>query len=111
LYGNQINDISPLVNLTDLRVLYLNDNRIQDISPLATLSKIGEAGPKFPKSSPHLTLSNNQISDISSLVSNSGIGEEDRVNLKGNPLNDEAYDVHIPALQERGVKVWFDPKQ
>lgn len=57
-----------------------------------------------------LDLSYNQISDISPLVSNSGIGEGDVVALEGNPLNDEAYDVHIPALIERGVKVVFDPK-
>jgi Leucine-rich repeat (LRR) protein len=30
-----------LANLTDLRVLYLDNNQIQDISPLAGLTKIG----------------------------------------------------------------------
>jgi len=49
-------------------------------------------------------------SDIGPLVSNPGIGKWDEVKLRRNPLNDEAYDVHIPALQERGVKVSFDPR-
>jgi len=46
----------------------------------------------------------------SKTVANSGIGEGEGVDLRGNLLNDEAYDVHIPALQERGVKLLFDPK-
>ena len=58
----------------------------------------------------HLGLANNQISDISPLVGNSGIGKGDGVDLTGNPINDEAYNVHIPALIERGVIVLFDQK-
>ena len=57
-----------------------------------------------------LDLRYNQISDISPLVNNSGIGEGTGVNVRENPLNDEAYSIHIPALQERGVSVRFDPK-
>jgi len=57
-----------------------------------------------------LHLGGNQISDISILVSNLGIGEGDRVDLTGNPLDDKAYSIHIPALQERGVEVLFDQK-
>jgi len=115
LANNQINDISPLANLTNLRVLYLRGNKIQDISSLAALTNIGEkwewGGQRLHEGSRvSLELSNNQISDISPLVSNSGIGEGDVVALEGNPLNDEAYEVHIPALQKRGVKVVFDPK-
>jgi len=59
---------------------------------------------------PKLYLSGNQISDISHLASNAGIGWEDVVDLKGNPLNDEAYELHIPALQDKGVEVVFDLK-
>ena len=58
----------------------------------------------------HLGLANNRISDISPLVDNSGIGKGDGVDLTGNPLNDEAYNVHIPALIERGVIVLYDQK-
>jgi len=58
----------------------------------------------------HLQLSNNQISDINPLVKNSGISEGHAIDLRGNPLNDEAYNIHIPALKERGVKVLFASK-
>ena len=110
LHDNQISNISPLAKLTDLRHLYLGNNRIQDISSLEALTKIGDwdgwlkdrHGVKF-----HLGLSNNQISDISPLVKNSGIGEGDVIDLAGNPLNDEAYNAHIPILEKRGVVVLY----
>ena len=57
-----------------------------------------------------MELESNQITDISSLVGNSGIGENTVVELKGNPFNDEAYNIHIPALKKRGVEVGFDPR-
>ena len=44
-------------------------------------------------------------SDITPLVENKGLGAGDEVDLEGNPLNDEAYKVHFPALAERGVKL------
>jgi len=71
----------------------LGENQIGDISPLSNLIKLQE-----------LHLAGNRISDISPLVSNSGIGKGDFVDLRGNPLNDEAYN-YILVLQERGVKV------
>jgi hypothetical protein len=83
----------------------------------ATVGKISRAGKITDLSGiehctelQRLDLRYNQISDISPLVNNSGIGEGDRVDLRDNPLNDEAYEVHITALQERGVEVLFDPK-
>jgi len=53
----------------------------------------------------HLGLSNNRVSDISPLVSNTGIGEGDGIDLRGNPLNNEAHETQIPALQARGANV------
>ncbi len=44
------------------------------------------------------------------LVDNSGMGEGAVVDLMDNPLNDEAYDIYIPELQRRGVRVRFNPK-
>ena len=111
LQRNQISDISPLVNLTDLRSLYLDGNQIQDISPLAGLRMIGEKASWFFEQEGvriHLGLSNNRISDLSPLVSNDGIGEGDGIDLRGNPLNAEAFSTQIPALQARGVEVLFD---
>ena len=108
LENTQISDISHLAKLTDIRVLYLDDNLIQDISTISVLKKIGDWSGWMKEVNGvniHLGLSYNQIEDISPLVNNPGIGEGDVIDLTGNPLNDEAYDVHIPALQERGVNI------
>lgn len=113
LENNQIKDISSLANLKNLRVIYLCNNLIQDIFPLETLEKIGEDSPERMEQEGmwiYLDLRNNWISDISPLVNNPYIGKGDGINLRGNPLNEDAYDVHIPALRERGVGVIFDPK-
>jgi len=99
LESNKIKDISSLGSLANLQELTLTDNWIIDISFLSNLTKLKR-----------VYLAKNQIRNISPLVNNTGIGEGDEVDLKGNPLNDEAYEVHIPALQKRGVKVQFDPK-
>ncbi|MBC8234384.1 leucine-rich repeat domain-containing protein [bacterium] len=99
LYINQISDLSPLSGLNKLQYLYLDNNQISDLSPLIGLNKLQR-----------LDLPYNQISNISPLLSNTGLGEWNYVDLRDNPLNDEAYDTHIPALQERGVGVLFDPK-
>jgi len=114
---NKITDVSPLAKLTELQILYLDNNRIINIAAIEGLPNIGQGdwdGIMLLQSDGyeiHLGLSNNQISDISPLVKNSGIGEGDVIDLRGNPLNDEAYSVHIPILQERGVEVLFSPEQ
>ena len=41
---------------------------------------------------------------------NKGLKEGNKVDLAGNSLNDVAHDVHIPALEERGVEVNLTPK-
>jgi len=99
LAGNRVSDISPLSKLTKLQVLDLAGNQINDLSPLSNLTNL-----KW------LDLTGNQISDISPLANNSGISKGDKITLELNPLNDEAYEVCIPALQERGVSVLFDPR-
>jgi len=118
---NRIVDIQPLSNLTNLETLWLMDNQITDIGALSHLTKLRKVGLDCNKivdvkplsNLPYLTvlgLQSNQVSDISPLASNLGIGKWDKVRLGRNPLNDEAYDTHIPALQGRGVKVSFDPR-
>jgi internalin A len=99
LEGNDISDITPLSNLTKLLRLWLDENRVSDITPLSNLTNLTVLG-----------LKSNQITDISSLVENPGIGENSVVELRENPLNDEAYNIHISALQGRGVRVSFDLK-
>ena len=97
LRNNSISDISPLAGLTNLTLLWLNDNSISDISPLAGLTQLT-----------HLRLYNNSISDISRLVENTGLGNESVVDARRNPLSVLSINTHIPALQSRGVKVYFD---
>ena len=38
-------------------------------------------------------------------VDNKGLGNGDSVDLKDNPLSDQALNEQIPVLQERGVQV------
>ena len=97
LQGNQIRDISPLSSLTSLTTLYLSGNQISDLSPLSGLTSLT-----------YLYLNSNQISDIKSLVNNPGIGPGDYVHLEGNPLNSSSINTWIPALEWRGVNVYWD---
>ena len=97
LEDNQISDLSPLSALTQLTVLALSSNQISNVSPLSELTQLTT-----------LRLWDNQISDLSPLIDNAGLGEGDTVDLRGNPLSDEALTTQIPALQARGVQVEFD---
>ena len=136
---NRLSDITPLAGLVDLRCLDLDGNQIQDLSPLAGLPRLGDTAPlELDQRHFHrrqvrplpgggathshgirgmLHLSGNRISDISPLVENLAIRARagadrraDVIRMEANPLNDEAYDAHIPTLQERGVEVSFDPR-
>lgn len=96
LEGNQIADISPLAGLISLVILGLGNNAISDISPLAGLTNLFFVG-----------LWDNNISDISPLVANSGLGLGEEVSVSENPLSDVSVEIHIPALESRGVEVHF----
>ena len=97
LENNSISDISALAGLTQLTTLWLENNPISDISPLAGLTNLIT-----------LSLWNNSIFDISPLVENTGLGNGNLVDVRSNPLNFSSINTHIPALQSRGVEVWFD---
>ena len=56
-----------------------------------------------------LDLSDNNIEDIEPLVNNAGLGTGAAIDLRGNPLNDQSRDVHVPALEARGVSVHVQP--
>ncbi|MFC1712575.1 leucine-rich repeat domain-containing protein [Candidatus Poribacteria bacterium] len=99
LGSNQIKSVTPLKSLINLQELVLADNWINDITALGNLTNLQK-----------LNLGRNQIRNISPLVNNSGMGEGVMIDLTDNPLNDEAYSIHIPALQERGIIVQFSPK-
>ena len=96
LVGNQIVDINPLADLNDLHLLWLSDNHIADLTPLKQLTNLRE-----------LKLNNNRIEDLTPLIANTGLGAGDDVELKNNPLSDQALTEHIPALKARGISVSY----
>ena len=96
LHSNQITDLTPLANLTNLSKLYLHSNQITDLTPLANLTNLS-----------YLYLEDNQIEDLSPLIANPSLSEGDDVRLENNPLNTQALNQHIPALQARGVRVSY----
>ena len=91
---NSLTDISFLATLTNLTDLQLGYNAIVDISPLANLTNLKE-----------LWLENNVISDLSPLVANMGLDRGDKVVVDDNPLSETSVNIHIPALEDRGVRV------
>ncbi|MDH4156584.1 MAG: leucine-rich repeat domain-containing protein [candidate division Zixibacteria bacterium] len=93
---NLITDIGPLADLAVLRLLSLKNNQIVDISALAGLTNIR-----------YLYLDDNSISDIAPLVDNGGLGSGDQVFLHNNPLDPVSINEHIPALESRGVSVFW----
>ena len=86
-----------MAGLTNLVHLYLSQNQITDISVLGELTRLE-----------WLELSSNSISDLLPLVANTGLGSGDEVDVRANPLSYPSINTHIPALQQRGVKVKFD---
>ena len=74
LMSVQLSDISPLVSLTNLEILYLNRNQISDISPLAQLKDLAVLG-----------LNGNKISDISALA---GLVNLVNLDLSNNQVSD-----------------------
>ena len=95
LGGNNISDLSPLRGLTNLTWLTLGNNNIEDVSSLSGLTRLT-----------YLWLSRNNISDLSALR---GLTNLTELNLNNNPLSASSINDHIPALQDRGITVTFDP--
>ena len=97
LESTLVSDVSALSNLTELMSLNLSRNQITDISALSSLTNLRK-----------LYLNNNSISDISPLVENTGLESGDVINLHHNNLSYLSLYEYIPALQSRGVEVYFD---
>ena len=72
-------------------------NEISDVSVLSSLTKLT-----------YLDLHRNKISDVAPLAANTGLGSGDQIDVTGNPLNSASINTHIPALQDKGVDVFFD---
>jgi len=94
LSDNTVVIISALAGLDNLVDLDLSDNDISDVSAIASMSSLVS-----------LNLKRNKIADIEALVDNLDLGADDDVDLRNNPLNQEAINTHIPALEARGVTV------
>ena len=110
---NQISDISAVSGLTNLTGLLLGDNQICDISAVSGLTKLttlrlGQnqisdiSAVSYLTNLTYLYLNSDQISDIFALVENTGLGSGDTIFLIENFLSQEALDVHIPILEDRG---------
>ena len=113
---NQIRDISPLKGLTNLTELGLEENQISDLSPLSNLTKLRYLNLDFNfihnleplKGLTDLTtlyLYDNHITDLQPLVDNPGLDNGDWLDVKDNPLSDDACNIQIPELEARGVRV------
>lgn len=115
LGGNRVADLSPLRGLTRLTVLEINGNLVTSLSPLAGLGQllallasdnaIADLSPLADLPTVFLLLSDNAIADAAPLLAMRWLRF---VDLRGNPLSERTLDVHIPALQARGVVVLFD---
>ena len=103
LRNNNISDISPLAELIQLNSLNLQNNNISDVSPLAELTQLNS-----------LNLQNNNISDVSSLVGLINLKPHgsfySALNIQLNPLNYASVNTHIPAMQAKGINVWFSER-
>ena len=95
-----ISNLTGLEHATNLTWVDFINNNISDLSPLSGLTNLTT-----------LNLDNNNISDLSPLVSNTGLGAGVLVDVEGNPINAASINTHIPALQQRGVTVYFDAPQ
>ena len=121
LRSNKIVNVSPLAELTQLKTLDLGRNRIADVSPLAELTQLTELdldGNKITDVSAlaeltqlkTLDLSFNYIADVAPLVGLNLTGTEQDIglDLRENPLSYASINIHIPAIQAKGVEVEFD---
>ncbi len=121
LSSNEIEDITDLSNLTNLEWLDLGNNLISDISLIDNFNDLRTLGlrsnsivniPDFEllTSIENIDLSYNLIETIQPLVDNENIDNGDRIDIQGmsETLGEDVYNTQIPALQDRGVTVWFE---
>ena len=92
-----VSNLTGLDAAGELADIFLGSNLSSDLSPLAALKKLEG-----------LDLSDNLVSDLSPLVDNPHVDAGDWITLTGNPLSEASFNVHVPALRERGVHVGLD---
>jgi len=108
LDGNHLTDISPIAELFSIEELDVSDNQIRDITALSELLWLGDYS-HFDREdrSTTLDLSGNWIEDITPLIANSGLDAGDVIDLRSNPLGEDAWN-EIEGLELRGVVVRAD---
>ena len=105
LSGNRVSSLDAIVGLQFLSSLDLSANGLSDISSLSGMSALER-----------LWLNDNDIADVWPLAANMALGESDirpdgssdYVDLRGNPLNSDSTESHVPTLRERGAAVLVD---
>ena len=120
LADNHIVDLEPLAKLPALEWVYAARNSVRDYGTLAGLANLRRLDASdndidsvdFLAELPHLEeviLHHCVIEDIAPLLESAGLGEGDTLDLRSNPLSEEALMEHIPALLAKGVRVLYTP--
>jgi hypothetical protein len=96
LLGNEISDISALRGLVYLESLDLESNEITDLSALTGCPSLRS-----------VCLHRNLVSDLSPLTSLTNL---DWLDLRANPLSQDAYSVYLPRIEVNnpGIKILYD---
>ena len=94
LRSNELVDLAALGALVQLRELHLGNNQISDLAPLARLVELDAVG-----------LEDNRIEELAALVENSGLRRGDTIDLRGNPLTENAILNALCVLERRRVSV------
>jgi internalin A len=91
---NDISDIDPLSGLTSLERLFISRNMISDLRPLVNLERLEI-----------IFLYKNRIVDLSPLMEIPRMRLGGEIDIRDNPLSDEAINDQIPRLRKMGVSV------
>ena len=92
VYGSEITDLSPLKGLTNLKNLDLRWNQISDLSPLKGLTNLRV-----------LSLTGNQISDLSPLK---GLTKLEHLWIAGNPITEDHNEMLRKSLPKCKSDIW-----
>jgi len=96
LINNKVGDISSLENCRVLKNLWVQHNEITDIGSLRGLENLEK-----------VFIDSNLIRDLAPLVENPGIGDKDQVFVTLNPLTEDAVNIQLKVLRDRGVFVSY----